>query len=200
MSRMVSDLLLLAKAERPDFLQRRAVDVDELTDSVYLKATAIAGREWRVDTRGAGVLIGDPERLTQALINLAANAADHTRPGDLIVIGSNVVGDEVRFWVRDHGPGIPEDEQPHLFERFARGRAPGSREGAGLGLAIVRAIAETHGGRVEVVSRPGAGATFTIVLPGVVPSPTRPAAAPPAPATIPLSTTTPTEPTPVTER
>jgi signal transduction histidine kinase len=200
MSRMVSDLLLLAKAERPDFLQRRAVDVDEMTDSVYLKATAIADREWRVDTRGAGVLIGDPERLTQALINLAANAADHTGPGDLIVIGSNVVGDEVRFWVRDYGPGIPEDEQPHLFERFARGRAARSGEGAGLGLAIVRAIAEAHGGLVELASRPGAGATFTIALPGVLPSPTRPAAAPPAPANTPPSALTPTEPTPVTER
>jgi signal transduction histidine kinase len=170
MSRLVSDLLLLARAERPDFLRRRAVDIDVLTDSVFNKAVALSRREWRAEERGVGVLIADPERLTQALINLAANAANQSGPGDLIVIGSSVVGDEARFWVRDHGPGIPREEQDRLFERFARGRNDRSIDGAGLGLAIVKVIADAHGGRVEVESSPGNGATFTLVVPGVLPA------------------------------
>jgi signal transduction histidine kinase len=171
MTRLVSDLLLLARSERPDFLVRRAVDIDDLTDSVCHKARAIARREWRVDGRGVGVLIADPERLTQALINLAANAANQTAPGDLILIGSAVIGDEAYFWVRDHGPGIAEADQARLFDRFAQGTRNRSQDGAGLGLAIVKAIAAAHGGRVEIDSRPGEGATFTLVVPGVSPDP-----------------------------
>jgi signal transduction histidine kinase len=73
---------------------------------------------------------------------------------------------EARLWVRDEGPGVAPDDQTRIFERFARASASRRRsEGAGLGLAIVRAIAEAHGGRVALSSRPGAGATFTVVLP-----------------------------------
>ena len=82
------------------------------------------------------------------------------------MIGSAVDGDEAHLWVRDTGPGIPRADQARIFERFARASASRRRsEGAGLGLAIVRAIAEAHGGRVELASRPGDGATFTIVVP-----------------------------------
>jgi signal transduction histidine kinase len=73
---------------------------------------------------------------------------------------------EVRFWVRDSGPGVPIEDRERIFERFYRGRSARPRsEGAGLGLSIVRAIAEAHGGRVELVSQPGRGATFTIIVP-----------------------------------
>lgn len=75
-------------------------------------------------------------------------------------------GDEVRLWVRDEGPGVAEADQSRIFERFARGSGGKRRsEGAGLGLAIVEAIAEAHGGRVELWSRPADGARFTVVIP-----------------------------------
>jgi signal transduction histidine kinase len=99
-------------------------------------------------------------------MNLARNAVEHTDPDAAITFGSAAFDSEVRFWVADTGPGIAPDEQAAIFERFARGGDGRRRsEGAGLGLAIVRAIAEAHGGRVELDSRPGAGARFTISIP-----------------------------------
>ena len=110
----------------------------------------------------------DPQRLTQALAQLAANAVAHTRAGDAIGVGSSARDGVLRFWVRDTGSGIPAEELPRIFGRFARGEGRQRSEGSGLGLAIVQAIAEAHGGRVVVLSAPGAGATFTLELPLVV--------------------------------
>jgi signal transduction histidine kinase len=124
-------------------------------------------RTCQVDDVSHAVIEADPERLTQAWLNLVTNAVQHTGPGGLIAIGSSVVDDEARLWVRDDGPGVPLDEQDHIFERFGRGRdtrSPG-REGTGLGLAIVNAIARSHGGRVRIDSRPGQGARFTLIIP-----------------------------------
>jgi two-component system OmpR family sensor kinase len=89
----------------------------------------------------------------------------HTQEGDLIVMGSAVRNGEARFWVRDSGPGIPLEEQDKIFERFARGKGTRRSEGAGLGLSIVRAIAQAHHGRLTLESRVGVGATFTITIP-----------------------------------
>ena len=170
MARIVNDLLLLAKAERPGFLRTEPVDVTALLREVEAKATALADRRWRVEAAPpvTPTIVADPQRLTQALMNLASNSVEHTRVDDEIAFGAASRGDGgVRLWVRDTGAGIPEHEQEHIFERFARGRSERRRpQGAGLGLAIVRAIAEAHGGSVAVDSRPGAGATFTIELPG----------------------------------
>jgi signal transduction histidine kinase len=110
--------------------------------------------------------MADRQRLTQAIMGLAQNAVQHTSEGDAIWIGTGVDDGEASLWVRDSGPGIPREDQVRIFERFAR--AAGARrrsEGAGLGLAIVRAIAEAHGGRAELTSMPGAGSTFTVVVP-----------------------------------
>lgn len=86
-----------------------------------------------------------------------------TEPGDVIAIGSTVTEQHARIWVRDTGPGIAPEERERVFERFRTGS--GSRDGSGLGLSIVRAIAQAHGGDVELRTRPSAGATFTLVLP-----------------------------------
>jgi two-component system, OmpR family, sensor kinase len=165
MSRLVNDLLLLAKATRPDFLQPETVDLDDLTRELYAKASALAERDWRLSSVGTGRIVADRQRITQAIMNLSQNAVTHTLDGDAVEIGSELRNGSVRVWVKDTGPGVPEHEQDRIFERFVRlDRAPAG-EGAGLGLAITQAVAEAHGGRVELESRPGDGARFTVIIP-----------------------------------
>jgi signal transduction histidine kinase len=165
MARIVDDLLLLAKHEQPDFLDLATVDVGVLTDELEAKLRALAPRTWVVDARGRGVIVADRQRLTQAVTQLAANAVRYSDEHQPVRIGTAVSNGEARFWVRDEGDGIPPGEQERIFERFHRGSRRPRSEGAGLGLAIVRAIAEAHHGRVELESRPGVGAIFTIVIP-----------------------------------
>lgn len=166
MGRFVNDLILLAKAERADFLQLETMDVAVFTEELFAKATALAPRNWQLVNKGVGKIVGDRQRLTGALINLAQNATQHTQNSDLIELGVVVVRQEVRFWVRDSGEGIAPADQQRIFERFARAANSYRRsEGAGLGLSIVRAIAEAHHGKVELVSQLGVGSTFSLVLP-----------------------------------
>jgi signal transduction histidine kinase len=165
MNRFVDDLLLLVRASRPDFLRPEPLDLDLLTHEVFAKARLLADRAWVLEGTGVGLISGDGQRLTQAIMNLASNAANHTGSGEPIWLGSCLGLREARIWVRDEGPGIPTDEQLLIFERFARSQTVRGSGGAGLGLAIVKAIAEAHGGRVELESKLGSGARFTIVLP-----------------------------------
>ena len=164
MSRMVNDLLMLAKSQQPEFLQLDLVDVGALTREVYEKAGALGDRAWGLDVVADGAIVGDSERLAQALIQLLQNAVDHTEAGQEISLGSRIHDGRAELWVRDTGPGIPPEMRERIFDRFTR---VGSRrsEGAGLGLSIVRAIVEGHGGRVQVRSESGAGTTFTIEVP-----------------------------------
>jgi len=167
MARIVDDLLLLTKAEQPDFVQPVTLEVADLTADLLTKARALGERDWRLDACATGELRADRQRVTQAVLNLVRNAIEHTSVGSEIGIGSAWGPGEARLWVRDTGPGVDPSEQDRIFERFARGgRGRRRSEGAGLGLAIARSVAEAHGGRVELESRAGAGATFTIVLPG----------------------------------
>jgi signal transduction histidine kinase len=166
MTRIVEDLLLLARTEQPDFLDPHPIDVAEFTEQLASKARALSpDRPWQVDETAAVVMDADGQRLTQAVMNLVRNAVEHTQSGALSM-GSRAQGDHVLFWVRDEGPGIPWQDQRRIFERFSRGSA-GQRltEGAGLGLAIVKAVSEAHGGTVVLDSVPGRGSTFTLVLP-----------------------------------
>lgn len=168
MNRYVAELILLAKAERPDFLWISPVDLTELTQGLRSRGKSICpDRDWLIDAVSPTVIEADPERLTQAWLNLVTNAIQHTSGGETIAIGSSVVNGEAHLWVRDSGVGVPHDEQDHIFERFGRGRDTSSarREGSGLGLSIVGAIAHAHGGRVELDSNPGSGAVFTIAFP-----------------------------------
>ena len=172
MSRFVEDLLTLAKAERTDFLRLEDVDLDALTQELMAKASALAPRDWRLAEIGAGRLRADRHRLTQAVMNLAANAVQHTADGDRVDLGSRLDDGRARLWVADSGPGVAAADRDRIFERFARAEgAPRRSEGAGLGLSIVRAIAEAHGGTVRLESRAGGpgdlgtGATFILDLP-----------------------------------
>jgi two-component system, OmpR family, sensor kinase len=166
MSRIVDDLLLLAKLEHPEFLHPQPVEVEPFTLELFARAQRLDDRRWRLAEAGSGTVVADEQRLTQAVMNLARNAIEHTEQDATITLGSAAVNGEVRFWVADTGPGIAPHEQATIFERFARGGDRRRRsEGAGLGLAIVRSVAEAHGGRVELDSRPGTGARFTISIP-----------------------------------
>jgi two-component system OmpR family sensor kinase len=166
MSRIVDDLLLLANAEQPDFIQPHPLDLAEFVDEMAAKAAAFGGRSVTVDERSHAVITADRQRLVQAVLNLIRNAVEHTPADTPISVGSRLTDGSAHIWVTDRGPGISAGDQARLFERFARG-ANGRRVagGAGLGLAIVKAIAEGHGGRVEVASIVGEGTTFTVAIP-----------------------------------
>jgi two-component system, OmpR family, sensor kinase len=100
------------------------------------------------------------------VMQLAQNAVQHTQEGDRIALGSALQDGHARLWVSDSGPGVSNADRERIFDRFARGSGARRSQGAGLGLAIVRAIAEAHGGHVELARRtPGAGATFSITIP-----------------------------------
>ena len=165
MSRIVRDLLLLAKREQTDFLELGTVEIGGLTDEIGSKASALATRAWNVESRGQGIIVADRQRLTQAALQLAENALTHTGGETPLWLGSSVQNGTARIWVRDEGEGITLDEQSAIFERFRRAEAARRSRGSGLGLPIVKAIAEAHGGRVELESVPGRGSTFTIVIP-----------------------------------
>lgn len=170
MHRMVDDLVLLAKAKRPDFVRPGPVEVGPLVDDILDKAAALAERRWRVDARPDVTLTLDPQRITQALLQLVSNAVSVTGRDDVVAVGARVDGDVLQLWVRDTGPGIDPVDSERIFDRFARGDAGRGAEGSGLGLAIVRAIAEAHHGSVSVDGRPGDGAVFTLELPAHAPA------------------------------
>jgi two-component system OmpR family sensor kinase len=167
MARIVDDLQLLAEAEQPDFLRSERVDLGSFAHELVTKASALAPRRWQLDHTADDVTVFvDRHRVTEAVMNLAHNAAKHTVADDTVAIGSAASDGEARLWVRDTGRGIALSDQERIFDRFSRGRDAHRRyRGGGLGLAIVKAIAEAHGGRVELESRLGQGSTFTIVLP-----------------------------------
>jgi two-component system OmpR family sensor kinase len=172
MRRMVDDLLTLAKSDRPNFLRLSEVDLEPFTDEVMDKARALAPRAWHLDTRAEGVALLDRQRVTQALLQLALNATQHTAEGQEIHLGTRIRGDELHLWVRDSGRGVSPVDRERIFDRFARGSGPGgATSGSGLGLAIVQAIAHSHGGRVELLDVSAGGAEFRMELP-LHPSPT----------------------------
>lgn len=174
MARLVDDLILLAKTERPGFLTLAPVDVAVLTESVAAKATGLGERTWSVDEVASGTVPADQQRITQALLQLAHNAVKHTRPGDAVAIGSVREADAVLFWVRDTGPGVPPADRDRIFERFGRGSAAEERhaDGFGLGLSIVTAIARAHGGDAWLDETYDQGARFVVSVPAPAGEPT----------------------------
>ncbi len=168
MTRMVDDLIVLSRADQPDFVQLRPVDAKELTQDVLGKAKALGDRRWLVDSCTAGTVIADPQRITQALLQLCKNSFAHTDADDEIALGFRTEQDRAYWWVRDTGPGIPFDDSQRVFERFQRGeRGNGTdgTDGTGLGLAIVSAIMHAHGGDVDLESAVGMGSLFTLTIP-----------------------------------
>jgi signal transduction histidine kinase len=171
LDRLVQDLLLLARAEQNDFLRPQTLELRPFLEDLWDGLTLTAKRRFEHGLLPDGKLRADPDRLAQALRNLARNAIEHTSDSTGVVrLEADRIGQErIRFSVIDDGPGIPPDERDRIFERFHRTDASRSRSagGTGLGLAIVRAIAEAHGGLVRAVApADGEGARVELILPG----------------------------------
>ncbi len=165
MSRLVEDMTLLAKSNRPDFLRLQSVDVAQLTRSAFAKAVALGQRDWQLGAVATGSAHLDQQRVTQAVLQLAHNAVKHTDQDGMISIGSHVEGGNLRIWVSDSGAGVPVPDRALIFERFGRSRVRPSDEGFGLGLSIVKAIADAHGGQATVSDATPHGAEFSLILP-----------------------------------
>lgn len=164
LNRLVEDIDLLAAAETDTYASDE-IDLAALSTRMADMVAVIPGHDWRVTDRASGLMLGDGDRLLQAWLQLADNASKYSPDASPIDIGSTADAGEVRFWVRDHGPGVPPAMRHRIFRRFDRAGRRRSVGGSGLGLAIVDAIAKGHGGHCEVTDTPGGGATFTIHVP-----------------------------------
>jgi two-component system OmpR family sensor kinase len=172
LTRLVTDLLLLAKADSGKLhLSLRPVSLDTLLLEVFQEMHVLAGGKVKIkitDIDQAQVN-GDRDRLKQVLINLIANAIQYTPPDGSVYISLGRVGEQARLIIRDTGPGIPPEDLPHIFERFYRAEKSRTRSkpssGFGLGLSIAYWIIDQHGGSIEVETKEGQGTTFAIWLP-----------------------------------
>ncbi|HEY7259382.1 MAG TPA: HAMP domain-containing sensor histidine kinase [Gaiellales bacterium] len=167
MARLVESLLRLARTGADGPQARELVDVGALAERVVERSRVLGDRAWHVAATEGAMVDGDSDALEQVLLNLVSNAVRHTAPRQAIGVRVDLVPDAVVVEVSDTGEGIDPDLLPTLFDRFtraddARGRDTG---GAGLGLAICRAIVDAHGGTITAASTPGLGATFTVELP-----------------------------------
>jgi signal transduction histidine kinase len=170
MSRLVSDLLALARADAGVPLARRRLALDTLVLDVYQQQRSLSGQvtltlgEWEQVEVDA-----DPDRLKQIVMNLVVNAIRYTPAGGTVTLDLQCRGADAVLRVRDTGVGIAPEHQTRVFERFYRVDQPRTRQsgGTGLGLAIAQEMAEAHGGRIELVSTPGGGSTFSLILPAM---------------------------------
>jgi signal transduction histidine kinase len=170
MGRLLDDLLQLARTDAGvvDHRPPRAVRLDLVADDAVNTAAAVAsGQVVELCADQPVVVMGDADRLYQLLLALLENAVRHTPPGGRVTVDVVPAGSQARLKVRDTGTGIAPEHLPHIFERFYRadgGRARAAG-GAGLGLAIARAIVQEHHGEIRVASTPGEGSVFTVTLP-----------------------------------
>lgn len=185
MSHLVDDLRTLSLAEGGGLdLAVEPVSVAEFARQL------LDGFAARAELAGATLELGpvpsdlearfDRARVARVLGNLLDNSLRHAAPG-VVELGVAARGRELRFSVRDHGPGLPAGDPERLFERFYRGdpaRTRGEKGGSGLGLSIARALTEAHGGRLVAADHPGGGAVFTVILPEAVPAPAPPTGGP----------------------
>jgi signal transduction histidine kinase len=173
--RLADRLLLLAGSEDPEFLHPATVDLETIVMDALRRWTATP-RRWLLGAAEEATVIADADRLEAALDALIENAVNHTQEQDTIEVAIHRRGDRAAITVRDTGAGIPAADLDHIFDRFARadpGRSRRTAGGFGLGLSIVKAIVDAHGGEVHVTSAVGVGTTFEILLPlsPVVPTP-----------------------------
>ena len=170
MQRLVTDVLDLARFRSGSLsLQARRFDGVGLTrEAGSALASLLQAREQDLDLRlpdGPIWVYGDRRRLEQALLNLLSNAQKFSPPGATIVLAMAVDGDDIIWSVEDRGPGIAPEARERLFERFFTAASDSGRSGAGLGLPIALAIAEAHGGTIDIETEPGRGSRFALRVP-----------------------------------
>jgi two-component system OmpR family sensor kinase len=165
---MVQDLLLLARLDQDRPLERELVDLAAIAADAVEDARAMdGGRHITLEASHPVIVLGDEARLRQVAANLMANAIVHTPPGTPVTVRADIEGGDGVLEVADAGPGISPEMAGRAFEPFHRADASRDRStgGAGLGLAIVAAIAKAHGGEARVDATPGGGATFRVLIP-----------------------------------
>jgi two-component system OmpR family sensor kinase len=168
MSRLVDDMLVLARAEAGELVQSKPIELEGYIEDLERDLPLFGERDFHVEGPRHGTLVADPDRLSQVLRNLVKNAVSHTETGDRVTVALKPRGDHLQFCVADSGSGIPPEQLERVFDRFHRTDAGRARDegGSGLGLAIARAIVTAHGGRIWAESLPGRGATISFELPG----------------------------------
>ena len=169
MSRLVADLLLLARADAGKSSRHRRCDLAEVAGNAAAEAAPLMGdRELQIENEHPLWLQGNQDELHRMVLNLLDNAARHTPPGSTVELRLEAVGGEAVIEVADNGPGIPPELRDQIFERFVRGGGPADTAtgpGSGLGLAIVSAVAASHGGSATVGDSASGGALFSVRLP-----------------------------------
>jgi two-component system OmpR family sensor kinase len=174
MSLLVDDLLLLARLDEGRPLERKPVDLAQVVGEA-VDAARVVEPERPIELSVEPVTVtGDEARLRQVLDNLFANARSHTPAGTAVSVALEQVDGHAKLSVADHGGGLSEEEAARVFERFYRADSSRARAsgGVGLGLSIVAAVTEAHGGSAEAKPTPGGGATFVVTLPlAAVPTP-----------------------------
>jgi two-component system OmpR family sensor kinase len=166
MEALVEDLLLLARLDQTRPIDRRPVDLAVLAADACTDAVARdRERQITLESPDPVVVKGDGDHLRQAIGNLVANAVDHTPSGTPIEVAVRTEGGAGLVVVRDHGKGLSSEARGRAFDRFWQADDARAGTGAGLGLAIVAAIADEHGGSVTGDNAPGGGAVFTLRLP-----------------------------------
>ncbi|MFA5843864.1 MAG: HAMP domain-containing sensor histidine kinase [Coriobacteriia bacterium] len=166
MSRLVEDLLALARLDAGQPRKPVPLEVGPLVDTALARAKALGDRSWSIDCERGVRALADPDMLGQALLNLLANAVAHTSPGGSISLAYGSEGDRAVIRVADDGPGVPPQDRQRIFERFYRaaGPRPASGGGSGLGLAITKRLLELLGGEIRVEEAPNGGAVFVVRL------------------------------------
>jgi two-component system, OmpR family, sensor kinase len=172
LTRMVGDLMLIAQAEAGKLpMGRTQVDLDTILLEVFRQMKILAKDQikLKIGEIDQVLVCGDRDRLKQVMVNLISNAIKYTSPGGEVIVTLNKQNKQGRFIVTDNGPGIPEEDLPHIFDRFYRGEKSRIRtrdgKGFGLGLSIAYWIVLGHEGRIEVSSKVGEGTTFCVWLP-----------------------------------
>lgn len=181
LNRMVNDLLYMAQMQAGHDLKPvlRSVELDSLLLDVFARARPLAllkKQKIALIHEDISATMGDRDQLHHLLLNLLDNAIKYTGEGGQITLGLWNDKEWARIEVADNGPGIAEEDVPHIFDRFFRtsDARMNQRQGSGLGLAIVKSITDSHGGKIEVYSRPNLGTTFRLWL-KLIDSPQAPA-------------------------
>lgn len=166
MSRIVQDLQTLTKSNEPRFIQILPNSISETIDEVFVKATGLESRNWKLSSAEDQEICFDRQRIVQAMLQLVDNSMKHTKESDSIEIGFRSQGKLIEFFVGDSGPGIPESSRSQIVERFNRGDwTPQDTEGSGLGLAIVDAVCKAHNGSLVIQESKLGGAEVILRIP-----------------------------------